>query len=79
MCTLQVLLSISAMGYRPLKDVPLMQSVTICENCFSVNGPSSPSLAFFNQVDNSNSTYQLMLDWEPTYRGPITVDLQAGR
>ncbi|KAK9863676.1 hypothetical protein WJX84_000162, partial [Apatococcus fuscideae] len=55
------------------------QEVTICEDCFSVSGPSSPSVAFFNQVDSSNSTYQLMVDWEPSYRGPITVGLQAAR
>ena len=56
-----------------------VQEVTICEDCFSVSGPSSPSVAFFNQVDSSNSTYQLMVDWEPSYRGPITVGLQAAR
>lgn len=56
-----------------------LQEVTICEDCFSVTGPRSPSLAFFNQVDGSNSTYQLMVGWEPTYRGGITIGLQSAR
>ncbi len=52
-----------------------LQSVAVCGDCFEVAGPSNASVALYDYGANSTSTFQLQLEWDPAYLGPLTVDL----
>ena len=52
-----------------------VQSVAVCGDCFEVAGPSNSTVALYDYGANSTSTFQLVLDWDPSYLGPITLDL----
>ena len=47
----------------------------MCGDCFEVAGPSNSTVALYDYGANSTSTFQLVLDWDPSYLGPITLDL----
>ena len=47
----------------------------MCGDCFEVAGPSNSTVALYDYGANSTSTFQLVLDWDPAYLGPITLDL----
>ena len=52
-----------------------VQSVAVCGDCFEVAGPANASVALYDYGANSTSTFQLQLEWDPSYLGPVTVDL----
>ena len=52
-----------------------MQSVAVCGDCFEVAGPANSSVALYDYGANSTSTYQLQLEWDPSYLGPLSVDV----
>lgn len=52
-----------------------MQSVAVCGDCFEVAAPANASVALYDYSANSTSTYQLQLEWDAAYLGPVTVDL----
>ena len=44
-----------------------------------VTGPNNATVQYFNYAQNSTSSYQLLVQWDATYRGGVTVDLQSSR
>ena len=52
-----------------------LQSVATCGECFEMLGPANSTIAFYNYGGNSTLTYQLLLSWDPSYQGLITLDL----
>ena len=44
-----------------------------------VTGPSNATVEYFNYAQNSTSSYQLLVQWDDAYRGPVTVDLESSR
>ena len=44
-----------------------------------VTGPSNATVQYFNYAQNSTSSYQLLVQWDDTYRGNVSVDLQTNR
>ncbi|KAL3160091.1 hypothetical protein ABBQ32_010871 [Trebouxia sp. C0010 RCD-2024] len=55
------------------------QEVQVCLDCFTITGPSNATVEYFNYAQNSTSSYQLLVQWDDAYRGPVTVDLQSSR
>ena len=47
----------------------------VCNDCFTISGPQNASVEYFNQAPSTASSYQLFINWDPTYQGPITVGL----
>ena len=79
-------MALQAYGTSALASLPLeprlkltleaqLQSVALCGDCFEVAGPSNASVALYDYGANSTSTFQLQLEWDPAYLGPLTVDL----
>ena len=65
-----------AMGYcHVLKRCIALQSVAICGDCFEMTGPAHSAVAFYNYAGNSTLTYQLLLSWDPSYQGLVTLNL----
>ena len=52
-----------------------LQSVAVCGDCFEVAGPANSSVALYDYGANSTSTFQLQLEWDPAYLGPLSVDV----
>ena len=52
-----------------------LQAVGVCGDCFEVAGPGNSSVALYKYGTNSTTTFQLQLEWDPAYLGPVTVDL----
>ena len=52
-----------------------LQSVAVCGDCFEVAGPANSSVALYDYRANSTSTFQLQLEWDPAYLGPLSVDV----
>ncbi|KAK9833430.1 hypothetical protein WJX81_004558 [Elliptochloris bilobata] len=53
--------------------------VSVCGDCFNVSGPANATVDFFSYAAQANSTYQLSASWEPSYRGPVTIGIEAQR
>eukprot|EP00891_Asterochloris_glomerata_P006250 jgi/Astpho2/6250/fgenesh1_pg.00088_%23_59_t len=51
------------------------QPVQVCNDCFTISGPQNASVEYFNQAPSTASSYQLFINWDPAYQGPITVGL----
>lgn len=51
----------------------------MCGDCFNVSGPANATVDFFSYAAQANSTYQVAASWEASYRGPITIGLEAQR
>ena len=67
-----------AMLVSSAKRGPL-QGVSVCGDCFNVSGPANATVDFFSYAAQANSTYQVAASWEASYRGPITIGLEAQR
>lgn len=53
----------------------MMQALSVCGDCFELIGPANTTVAFFDYGASTTSTYQLQLTWDPTYLGPLILDL----
>ena len=47
----------------------------VCNDCFTISGPQNATVEYFNQAPSTASSYQLFINWDPAYQGPITVGL----
>lgn len=66
------------MGRRlELHHSTLQCCLQICNDCFSITGPSNATVQYFNAAPGASSSYQLMLTWSPDYLGPITVGVDT--
>ena len=64
--------------YCSAKHGPL-QGVSVCGDCFNVSGPANATVDIFSYAAQANSTYQVAASWEASYRGPVTLGLEAQR
>lgn len=53
--------------------------MSVCGDCFNVSGPANATVDFFSYAAQANSTYQVAASWEASYRGPVTLGLEAQR